>query len=92
MNHQIENPFVKAQEIITQIQSQGVKHIVIDFHKEATSEIAGLSLFLDGQVGLVFGTHTHVQTADANVLPKGTAMISDIGMNGPYPSVIGADF
>jgi len=51
-----------------------------------------MALYLDGRVSAVFGTHTHVQTADAQILPKGTGMISDVGMNGPHISVIGADF
>jgi metallophosphoesterase (TIGR00282 family) len=63
--------------------------IVIDFHAEATSEKAALGWFVDGQVSAVVGTHTHIPTADARVLPKGTAYITDVGMTGPYDSVIG---
>jgi hypothetical protein len=62
---------------------------MVDFHGEATSEKMALGYFLDGKVSCVFGTHTHVQTADEKILPKGTAFITDIGMTGPFDSVIG---
>ena len=65
--------------------------IFIDFHAEATAEKIAMGYFLDGKVTAVFGTHTHVQTADEKVLPKGTAYITDIGMTGPKYSVIGMD-
>ena len=63
--------------------------IVVDMHAEATSEKVAMGWFLDGKVSVVFGTHTHIPTADERVLPKGTAFITDIGMTGPYDSVIG---
>ena len=63
--------------------------ILVDMHAEATSEKVALGWFLDGRVSCVVGTHTHIQTADERVLPKGTAFISDLGMTGPYDSVIG---
>jgi metallophosphoesterase (TIGR00282 family) len=63
--------------------------VIVDMHAEATSEKIALSWHLDGRVALVFGTHTHVPTADATVRPKGTAFISDCGMTGPYSGVIG---
>src|SRR5262245_21958560 len=63
--------------------------VVVDMHAEATSEKAALSWHLDGRVSLVFGTHTHVPTADATIRPSGTAFITDCGMTGPYDSVIG---
>ena len=68
-----------------------VKYIVVDFHAEATSEKVAMGYYLDGRVTAVIGTHTHVQTADARVLPKGTAYITDAGMTGPHDSVIGVD-
>ena len=68
-----------------------VKLIVLDFHAEATSEKVAMGHYLDGRVTAVIGTHTHVQTADARVLPKGTAYITDAGMTGPRNSVIGVD-
>jgi len=85
-----ENPFLIAKEIVEQIKSQ-VDIIVIDFHAEATAEKIALSYYLDGDVNIVFGTHTHVQTADEKILEKGTAYITDIGMTGPKNSVIGMD-
>ncbi len=65
--------------------------ILVDFHAEATSEKIAMGHYLDGRVTAVFGTHTHVQTSDALILPKGTAYISDLGMTGPYQSVIGRE-
>lgn len=63
--------------------------IVVDIHAEATSEKVALGWFLDGKVSCVFGTHTHIPTADERILPKGTAYLTDVGMTGPYDSVIG---
>ena len=63
----------------------------MDFHAEATSEKQAMGWYLDGRVSAVLGTHTHVATADARVLPKGTAYVTDVGMTGPYNSVIGSD-
>jgi len=63
--------------------------VIVDFHAEATSEKITMGHYLDGRVAAVFGTHTHVQTSDAFILPKGTAYITDLGMTGPYVSVIG---
>lgn len=65
--------------------------VLVDFHAEATSEKMAMGWFLDGKVAAVLGTHTHVPTADARVLPKGTAYVSDVGMTGPYESVIGME-
>lgn len=64
---------------------------IVDFHAEATSEKRAMGFYLDGLVSVVFGTHTHVQTADGQVLPKGTGYITDIGMTGPYHSCLGVD-
>jgi 2',3'-cyclic-nucleotide 2'-phosphodiesterase len=66
-----------------------VKVIVVDMHAEATSEKVAMGWYADGRVSAVLGTHTHIQTADEKILPKGTAYISDAGMTGPYDSVIG---
>jgi len=63
--------------------------IIVDIHAEATSEKKALGWYLDGEVSAVLGTHTHVQTADEEILPQGTAYISDVGMTGPFDSVIG---
>lgn len=85
-----ENPFLIAKEIVEQISNQ-VDMIMIDFHAEATAEKIALGRYLDGKVTIVFGTHTHVQTADEQILDLGTGYITDIGMTGPKHSVIGMD-
>ena len=90
MNVLSENPFIKAKEIIQEVKNK-VDIIIIDFHAEATAEKIALGHFLDGKVTAVYGTHTHVQTADETILPKGTAYITDIGMTGPKDSVIGME-
>lgn len=85
-----ENPFLIVKEIIEKIQNE-VDIILVDFHAEATAEKIAMGHYLDGKVTAVYGTHTHVQTADEKILPKGTAYITDIGMTGPKHSVIGMD-
>lgn len=85
-----ENPFLKAKEIIREIKSQ-VDIIVVDFHAEATAEKIAMGYYLDGDATIVFGTHTHVQTADEKILKNGCGYITDIGMTGPKNSVIGMD-
>ncbi len=88
MNVLSENPFTVAEDIIEKIKNN-VDIIIIDFHAEATAEKIALAYFLDGKVTAVFGTHTHVQTADEKILKNGTGYITDIGMTGPKDSVIG---
>ena len=90
MNVLTENPFLVAKNIIDEIKNK-TDIIFVDFHAEATAEKIAMGYFLDGQVTAVFGTHTHVQTADETILEKGTAYITDIGMTGPIKSVIGMD-
>lgn len=90
MNVLSENPFIVSKEIVEQIKNK-VDIIIVDFHAEATAEKIALSYFLDGKVTAIFGTHTHVQTADENILENGTGYITDIGMTGPKHSVIGMD-
>ena len=85
-----ENPFIIAKEIIEKI-NKSVDIIVVDFHAEATAEKIAMGYYLDGKVTAIFGTHTHVQTADEKILPKETGYITDIGMTGPKNSVIGMD-
>ena len=87
----IENPFTVADELIEKAKADGIKIILVDFHAEATSEKRALGLYLDGKASAVFGTHTHVQTADETVLSNGTAYITDVGMTGPEESVLGVD-
>ena len=85
---QITSPFAAIDAILTE-QGQKGDIIFIDFHSEATSEKVAFGFYVDGRVTAVAGTHTHVPTADARVLPKGTAYVSDVGMTGPLNSVIG---
>lgn len=85
-----ENPFLTARKIVDSIKDK-VDMIFIDFHAEATGEKIPMGYYFDGQVTAVYGTHTHVQTADEKILPKGTAYITDIGMTGPKNSVLGMD-
>lgn len=81
-----ENPFFEADRILKQNEA---KITLVDFHAEATSEKQAMAFYLDGRVSAVWGTHTHVQTSDAGVLPKGTGFITDLGMTGACLSVIG---
>ncbi|MBR6533321.1 MAG: TIGR00282 family metallophosphoesterase [Clostridia bacterium] len=81
--------FAAADELIEKAKSDGAKIIMVDFHAEATSEKRALGLYLDGKVSAFFGTHTHVQTADSQILEKGTGYITDLGMTGPIDSVLG---
>lgn len=82
-------PFKAADELIEQARGAGAKIIAVDFHAEATSEKRALALYLDGKVSAFFGTHTHVQTADEQILSGGTGYITDLGMTGPINSVLG---
>ena len=90
MNVLSENPFIVADNIVKEIKDK-VDVIIVDFHAEATAEKIAMGYYLDGKVTCVFGTHTHVATADETILEKGTAYITDIGMTGPKKSVIGMD-
>ena len=90
MNVLSESPFLIAKSIIKKIKDT-VDIIIVDFHAEATGEKITMGYYLDGMVTAVFGTHTHVQTADEKILPKGTAYISDIGMTGTKNSALGMD-
>ncbi len=90
MNVLSENPFIIAKDLVQKLQKE-VDMIFIDFHAEATAEKVAMGYFLDGKITALFGTHTHVQTADETILPKGTGYITDIGMTGPKHSVIGMD-
>lgn len=82
------SPFNAAEKIIEQLKKE-TNIVIIDFHAEATSEKKALGYFLDGKVSAVFGTHTHVQTSDAQVMSGGTGYITDVGMTGPEDSVLG---
>ncbi|MBN1687927.1 MAG: TIGR00282 family metallophosphoesterase [Candidatus Omnitrophica bacterium] len=86
----VECPFETARKLVEELRNK-VDIIVVDFHAEATSEKIAMGWYLDGKVSGIFGTHTHVQTADETILPQGTAYITDVGMCGPYKSIIGRD-
>ena len=81
-----DDPFRVADQLLQKIEA---RIILVDLHAEATSEKISMGWYLDGRVTAVVGTHTHVPTADERILPKGTAYITDVGMSGPFDSVIG---
>ena len=88
----LDNPFHVVREQIAMVRAEHDARIVfVDFHAEATSEKKAMGWHLDGDVTVVAGTHTHVQTADERILPNGTAYITDVGMTGPHDSIIGVD-
>jgi 2',3'-cyclic-nucleotide 2'-phosphodiesterase len=84
----LDSPFLAADRLLAELDRK-VKVIFVDFHAEATSEKQAIAFYLDGRVSAVIGTHTHVPTADERILPNGTALLTDVGMPGPYESVIG---
>ena len=86
MDYGPDNPFLLAEKILRQIET---KIILVEIHAEATSEKLAMGYLLDGRVSAVWGTHTHVPTADAQILPKGTGYVTDLGMTGPKHSVLG---
>lgn len=85
-----ENPFIIGKKLVEKLKKE-VDIIVVDFHAEASAEKVAMGNYLDGIATIVYGTHTHVQTSDDRILPKGTAYLTDIGMTGPKNSVIGMD-
>lgn len=82
----LDNPFLTADEIL---EKNKANLVFVDFHAEATGEKKALGYYLDGRATVVFGTHTHIQTADEQILPKGTGYVTDVGMTGPINSVLG---
>ncbi len=85
-----ENPFLEVEKAVNMVKNE-VDIIALDFHAEATAEKKAMGYFLDGKITFMFGTHTHIQTADNQILENGTGYITDIGMTGPKNSVIGMD-
>ena len=85
-----DSPFRAMDQLLAEFR-QKPPVIIIDFHAEATSEKMALGRYLDGRVSAVLGTHTHVGTIDTQLLPQGTAYVTDIGMTGPTNSIIGSD-
>ena len=86
MDYGPDNPFLQVEKILKQVDT---KIVLVEIHAEATSEKLAMGYMLDGRVSAVWGTHTHVPTADAQVLPKGTGYVTDLGMTGPKHSVLG---
>ncbi len=89
MNVKVDNPFFALEKLINEVPAADIH--IIDFHAEASGEKISLATNFDGKITCIVGTHTHVQTVDNRLLPKGTAFITDIGMTGPYDSIIGLD-
>jgi metallophosphoesterase (TIGR00282 family) len=87
--HPFESPFLTAERLVEEALRE-TPLVIVDFHAEATSEKVAMAYFLEGRATAVVGTHTHVQTNDARVLPGGTAAVTDAGMTGPHDSVIGS--
>ncbi len=88
MNESVSNPFQKIEAFL---KEHRYDYLIVDFHAEATSEKQAMGYFLDGIADAVLGTHTHVQTNDAKVLPKGTLYVSDLGMTGPLNGILGVE-
>ena len=86
MDYTPDNPFLAIEKILSELDA---KLVFVDFHAEATSEKLAMGYMLDGRISALWGTHTHVPTADAQVLPKGTGYVTDLGMTGPKHSVLG---
>ncbi|HVT57702.1 MAG TPA: TIGR00282 family metallophosphoesterase [Thermoanaerobaculia bacterium] len=86
--HNLDSPFRVADRLLASLPAE-VRVVLVDFHADATSEKQALAFYLDGRVSAVLGTHTHVPTADERVLSGGTALLTDVGMTGPYESIIG---
>ena len=82
-------PFRAADRELERLENVGIENILVDFHGEASSEKQAFAHYMDGRVGAVVGSHSHVQTADERILPGGTAAITDVGMTGCFDSVIG---
>ncbi|MDA1006103.1 MAG: TIGR00282 family metallophosphoesterase [Verrucomicrobia bacterium] len=91
MNPPLDDPFAAVEGALAEMAAQGVKVILVDFHAEATSEKIAFGRGMDGKASAVFGTHTHVQTADERIFPGGTAYLTDAGMCGPDDSVLGRE-
>jgi 2',3'-cyclic-nucleotide 2'-phosphodiesterase len=89
MKHTPRSPFEMADRAIEELETAGVDLILVDVHAEATSEKQAMGYYLAGRVQAVVGTHTHVPTADARILPSGTAYVTDVGMTGGTESIIG---
>lgn len=92
MKIEYENPFPLVDSILKKYRDEQLEAILVDFHKETTSEGYAMANFLDGRVSLLWGTHTHIQTADAEIWPGGMGFISDLGFAGARRSLIGVEW
>lgn len=92
MRDDVYNPYIKIHEILKLFEWENFDGIIIDFHRETTSELAGMALFLDGKASFVYGTHTHVQTNDETILPQWTGFLTDVGCSWPRFSLIGTEY
>ncbi len=91
MHDSLDNPFHRIDSILSSVNEE-YDAIIVDFHRETTAELVNMAHFLDGRVSFVYGTHTHVQTNDERIFPRGTGMITDLGMTGPLWSSVGHTF
>ena len=89
LNSNLDSPFKAANQILRSHEAQQCQVLLLDFHAEATSEKGAMAWYLDGRIHALWGTHTHVPTADNQILPKGTGFVTDLGMTGPRHSVLG---
>ncbi len=92
MKYEVYNPFLKLEEILQEFVSEKLDGIFVDFHRETSAEIYGMGFMFDGRLSLLYGTHTHIQTNDEQILPEWTGMITDVWMVWSRISVIGADY
>ncbi len=91
MKLESSNAFEVVGPLLEELRKEGAEAVLVEFHAETTSEKVAMGWFLDGRAMAVVGTHTHIPTADCRILPEGTAYITDVGMTGPYESVLGRD-
>lgn len=91
MYDHLDNPFQYIDKFLSDI-TEKYDAVIVDFHRETTAELVNMAYFLDGRAAFVYGTHTHAQTNDERIFPKGTGMITDLGMTGPLWSSIGHTF
>ena len=91
LNSNLDSPFKAANQLLRGTEAQRCDLVLVDFHAEATSEKGAMGYYLDGRAQAVWGTHTHVPTADEQIYPKGTGYITDLGMTGPIRSVLGVE-
>ena len=89
LNSNLDSPFKAANQLLQGTEAQRCDLVLVDFHAEATSEKGAMGYYLDGRAQAVWGTHTHVPTADGQILPKGLGFVTDLGMTGPAESVLG---